>query len=803
MTRKPIALLVKRFPKLSETFILHEVLALEALGWQVTIFTLQPPSDEFSHADVARVKADIIKLDPKYPANNLAAQCKARSIAHIHAHFADVPAAIARRAAQIASIGFSISAHAKDIYLADPAKLRRNLVKARFVATCTSYNAEHLRKLAPGIPVAKLYHGIDCAKFDKLDRQPQLLPTILSIGRLRSKKGFDTLIEACRILRDDGREFVCRIIGYGPEEASLNALIQRYGLQWHVMLLGKQTHDVVLGQLEKASIFVLPCRIDADGDRDGIPNVLLEAMAAGVPIITTPVSGIPEIVTDDLNGRIVAPDAPAELAAAMAALLDDAGLTARLSQQGKEMVTDRFGCGRDMTALDRMLLTATGEGEGSIGYFIKGFPRLSESFISNEVLKLERLGKLVTVFAGTRGDDLASSVLTDLNAPLAYLPVAGSVSKNSLLGWLQIAVPAYLPVHWRFFRRRPRAWLAGLNAAFRFSRQYRHDEGRRCKRSYFKQFAQAGAVAEAIDRAGITHLHGHFCHSATTISWLAADMAGVPFSFTAHAKDIYEARHNPGDMLSHKVAAAQFVTTCTAANHTHMAEQLAHPNNLHTVYHGLDIGYFSPMARSHKGRVRILAVGRHVDKKGFDLLLRALSRLQFDGLDFRCRLIGETGPATKQLYALREELGLDEQVSIEPPEPRATLRQSYYNSDIFVLPCRIDDSGDRDGIPNVLAEAMATGLAVLSTNISGIPEIVTDGENGLMVDPDDVDALTATLTTLCKDELLRKRLGKNAAKRIAEVFDAERTIQDLKTLFEHGHIEQSLIETNQFLEAAE
>ena len=803
MTRKPIALLVKRFPKLSETFILHEVLALEALGWQVTIFTLEPPSDEFSHADVARVKADIIMLDPKNPANNLAALCKARSIAHIHAHFADFPATIARRAAKIAKIGFSISAHAKDIYLADPVKLRRNLIKARFVTTCTSYNAEHLRKLAPGVPVAKLYHGIDCAKFHRLDRQPQRLPMILSIGRLRSKKGFDTLIEACRILRDDGREFACRIIGYGPEEASLNALIERYGLQWHVMLLGKQTHDVVLGQLERASIFALPCRIDADGDRDGIPNVLLEAMAAGVPIITTPVSGIPEIVTDDINGRIVPPDAPAELAAAMAALLDDAKLTARLSQQAKEMVTDRFGCGRDMAALDRMLITATGEGEGSIGYFIKGFPRLSESFISNEVLKLERLGKHVTVFAGTHGDDLASSVLTDLNAPLAYLPVAGSVSKNSLLGWLQIAVPAYLPVHWRLFRRRPRAWLAGLNAALRFARQYRHEDGRRIKRSYFKQFAQAGAVAEAIDRAGITHLHGHFCHSATTISWLAADMAGVPFSFTAHAKDIYEARHNPGDMLSRKVAAAQFVTTCTEANHAHMVKQLAHTNNLHTVYHGLDISYFSPMARLQKGCVRILAVGRHVDKKGFDLLFRALSQLQFEGIDFLCRLIGETGPATKELFRLRDELELVDQVSIEPPESREILRQSYYSSDIFVLPCRIDDSGDRDGIPNVLAEAMATGLAVLSTNISGIPEIVTDGKNGLMVDPDNVDALTAALAELCKNELLRARLGKNAAKRIAEVFDADRTIQDLKALFEHSVIENGLIENGQFLEAAE
>jgi glycosyltransferase involved in cell wall biosynthesis len=784
MTRKPIALLVKRFPKLSETFILHEVLALEAMGWPVTIFTLEPPSDEFAHADVAKVKADIVPLDPKRPAGHLAALCTLRSISHIHAHFADHPAAIARKAAKRAAIGFSISAHAKDIYLADPAKLRRNMIAARFVTTCTSHNAEYLRKTAPGVPVAKLYHGIDCDKFSALQRQPESPPLILSIGRLRTKKGFDTLVEACAILKTQGHDFQCRIIGYGPEEYRLTQLIEAYGLNEQVHLLGKQAHDGVLAQLSRASLFALPCRIDADGDRDGIPNVLLEAMAAGVPIVTTAVSGIPELVTDAVNGRIVPHDCPADLAEAIATLLRDEVQAARLSRNAREMVTDRFGCGRDMAALDRMLLTATGEGGGSVGYFIKGFPRLSESFISNEVLKLERMGTHVTIFAGAHGDPLAAPVLSELSAPLAYLPPAGSVSKNSLLRWLRIVIPAYLPSHLRLLRRHPSAWFAGLRTAQNFARHYRHDDGRQFKRSYFKQFAQAGAVAEALERAGVTHLHGHFCHSATTISWMAADMAGLPFSFTAHAKDIYEARHNPGDLLSRKVEAARFVTTCTAANHDHMAKALANPHNLHTIYHGLDTRYFRSVTRAHQGPVRILAVGRHVEKKGFDLLLRALAQLQFENVDFRCRLVGEAGPATPELRSLRDELGLDEQLSIDPPEPRETLRQSYYDADIFVLPCRIDDRGDRDGIPNVLAEAMATGLAVLSTQISGIPEIVTNGENGLLVAPEDVDALTQALSRLCTDELLRARLGTYAAQRIAQVFDADRTICDLKALFE-------------------
>jgi glycosyltransferase involved in cell wall biosynthesis len=784
VTRRPIALLVKRFPKLSETFILHEVLALEALGWPVTLFTLHPPTDELTHADVARVAAKIIQLPTRSPEEVLARECRVRGIAHIHAHFADYPADIARDAAASAGLGFSISAHAKDIYLADPATARRSLRAARFVTTCTSYNAEYLRRLAPGVPVAKLYHGIDCDKFACTGHARQDPPLILSVGRLRTKKGFDTLIRACAVLHGEGRAFACEILGYGPELANLRQLIASLGLARHITLRGKQPHEEIVRRIGAASLFALPCRIDADGDRDGIPNVILEAMAARLPVVSTQVSGVPEVITDGHTGLLVAPDDPQALACAMARLIDDRALAQRLADNAHAAVTDRFGSGRDMAALDRMLLTATGEGPGSIGYFIKGFPRLSESFIANEVLLLEQLGKYVTVFAGARGDDLAAPVLARLQAPLAYLPAAGSVSRNSLWQWLRIVVPAYGLSHLRLIRRAPRQWWNGLVHAVRLARQYRHADGRKFKRSYLKQFAQAGAVAEALERAGVTHLHGHFCHSATTISWLAADMADVPFSFTAHAKDIYQVRHNPGDLLGRKVAAARFVTTCTAANHDHMSERVDDADKLHTVYHGLDTAFFHPVPRAVDGPARILAVGRHVEKKGFDLLLAALAELRRRGVDFRFRLIGEEGPAT---FELARQLALNDLAdccTIAPPEPREQLRASYHAADIFVLPCRIDDSGDRDGIPNVLAEAMATGLAVLSTNVSGIPEIVDDGVNGLLVAPDNVRELADALEMLCRDPALRGKLGAAATRQIAEVFDADRTILDLSALFD-------------------
>jgi glycosyltransferase involved in cell wall biosynthesis len=782
--RPPIAILVKRFPKLSETFILSEILALEAMGWPVTVFTLACPSDDITHADVAQVKAEVIQIDAANPARHLADHMRMRAIRHVHAHFASESAAIAREAAQMNSAGYSVSAHAKDIYLSDLAMLRETLRNARFVVTCTSFNAQYLRKIAPAVPIAKLYHGIDCERLCPCDQTLRAdPPLILSVGRLRTKKGFDTLIQACALLRDRNHDFSCEIIGYGPEQTALEAKVQKLRLGDHVQLAGKMPHDDVLARMRAASVFALPCRVDADGDRDGIPNVILEAMAMGVPVVSTPVSGVPEVISDGASGWLVPPDDPIALADRLTAIISGAISSKAITETARTTVVTRFGKGRDIQMLDRLLRGAMGEGPPGVGYVIKGFPRLSESFISAEVLRLERIGKRITVFALGQGDEIAAPVLADLTSPLAYLPSAGSVSKNSFVGWLKIMLPAYVPIHWRLFRKRPRAWVETFATALRFAHQYRKIGAVRTKRSYLKQFAQAGAIAEALPRAGITHLHGHFCHSATTVTWFAAQLAGCSFSFTAHAKDIYQERHNPGDLLTRKIAAASFVTTCTKANHEHLNQKAGNPPRLHTVYHGLDTRFFVPIARCENHQVRLIAVGRHVEKKGFDLLIAAIARLREHGLDVTCRIIGETGPVSDALAVQIAAFGLGDLIRLDPPEPHARLRDSYGQADIFILPCRIDESGDRDGIPNVLAEAMATGLAVISTNVSGIPEIVQDGENGVLVAPNDVDALADAVARLVRDPALRKALGDAAVATVHDIFDADRTIINLDHLF--------------------
>ena len=362
---RPIGVLVKVFPKLSETFILEETLGLEQRGVAMRLYTLAAPTDTLEHAQVARVRAPVTQVpEPglanahRYAARHLrlcaaaplrylgalaaalgrgragwqafvragwlAAQLRDDGVGHLHTHFISTPADIAELVAKIGALPFSISAHAKDIYLSAPADLRRKLMAARFTVTCTEFNRATLAQLAPRAAVHRMYHGLDRGLFHPRPRPAgRAPPLILSIGRLREKKGLDTLIDACAVLRARGLAFACEIVGYGPEHDRLAACIAQQGMGECVQLVGALSRDAVIATYARASVYVQPSRIAADGDRDGIPNVLLEAMAMGLPVVASNVSGIPELVEHESNGLLVEPDRPTPLADAIERLLAD------------------------------------------------------------------------------------------------------------------------------------------------------------------------------------------------------------------------------------------------------------------------------------------------------------------------------------------------------------------------------------------------------------------------------------------------------------------------------------------------
>ncbi len=421
-----------------------------------------------------------------------------------------------------------------------------------------------------------------------------------------------------------------------------------------------------------------------------------------------------------------------------------------------------------------------------IAYIIKGYPRLSETFISNEVLLLEQSGVTIKLFSIKHPDEaLQQTSVSQIKVKPIYLPAVTSLSNTFLPVWFLQNIRPFLKAHLKLAINQPITFLSTLFKASSMMMTYRQDIFAKPKKVYIKEFIQAVYIADQIIQSGnIRHIHSHFCHGATTIALFVSQLTNIPFSFTAHAKDIYQNAQNPGDLLIKKIQAASFVATCTGAN-KHYLDQLAEPEKIKLIYHGLDVAFFKPDQTTPEKEIQeILSVGRFVEKKGFHYLIEACSLLKNRGLSFHCRIIGEKDDAFTYLETLVDKLELRDVVSLEGPKAHQELKQIYQQSDIFALPCQIVDDGDRDGIPNVLVEAMASGLGVISTNISGIPELIKHQHNGLLIEEKSSAELANALEQLLTNKNLSAQFAENARKTVLREFDSEHTTQHLRRLFD-------------------
>lgn len=424
---------------------------------------------------------------------------------------------------------------------------------------------------------------------------------------------------------------------------------------------------------------------------------------------------------------------------------------------------------------------------GVVAYVMNGYPRLSETFITHEIHQLERAGLRLRLFSVKRErEEKVHPIVAAIRSPLTYLPDASTLSGTTLGRWLVRNLRVFLRGNAAVARRHPLRYVRTLGAALAMSWRYRPRGGRlRLRKVFVKEFLQAGEIAAHLLRAGdVGHLHGHFCHGVATITWFASRLTGIPFSFTAHAKDIYQADLNPGDLLERKLSAARFVATCTCANAQVLRARHVRPHEVHAIYHGLDTAYFSPAGQGGEAHTPIiLSVGRFVQKKGFDHLIEACAQLKRERVPFHCVIVGERGDAYESICQQIARLGLGDCVHLRSAVTQEALRDIYRMARVFALPCQVTADGDRDGFPNVLAEAMAMGVPVVSTPISGIPEMITDGVHGLLVESGDSRALAAALHRVLTDEALRARLAQSGRQRICECFDSSRTTLMLRDLF--------------------
>lgn len=392
-----VGYVVKRYPRYSETFIVNEILAHEVAGLDMEIFALGFPAESHFQNIIALVRAPVSYLMAEglrgmefwsaleglaeaapdfwphlavargeaardvYQAALLARHVKERGISLLHAHFATSAASVARLAAHFAGVPYSLTTHAKDIFHegVNSDDLRRKLEDAAAIVTVSDYNLTYLRDQfgASAAGVQRIYNGLDLARFSYSPSQ-QREPLVLGIGRLVEKKGFADLLQACAVLKDRGRTFHCRIIGEGEEAPKLHALIERHGLQNTVEMCGERPQNEIIAALREAVVLAAPCVIGHDGNRDGLPTVLLEAMALGTPCISTDVTGIAEAVRPEETGLLVPQADPPALANAIERLLDDPALRARLSRNARRLVEEQFDIARNAAQL-RALFEAT------------------------------------------------------------------------------------------------------------------------------------------------------------------------------------------------------------------------------------------------------------------------------------------------------------------------------------------------------------------------------------------------------------------------------------------------------------
>ena len=285
------------------------------------------------------------------------------------------------------------------------------------------------------------------------------------------------------------------------------------------------------------------------------------------------------------------------------------------------------------------------------------------------------------------------------------------------------------------------------------------------------------------NRIAVSHFHAHFSHGPTTVAFFAAWLTGRNYSFSAHAKDIYL---QEGDFLRHKLLRASFVVTCTEFNRNYLQHVAGKEAIIQRCYHGVDLKAFTaPAMRRLHSRPHILSIGRLVPKKGFLVLLQALHFLRQGGYQFHCSIIGE-GPLQYELLQARTALRLADWVDFLTPMSQGDLLDYYRRADLFALACEVQEDGDRDGIPNVIVEAMVMGLPIVSTRISGIPECVDEGINGMLVAEKDPLALAIAIALLLGEPEWAQQMGRAGREKIEREFDARRNVEQIAAALRHA-----------------
>jgi colanic acid/amylovoran biosynthesis glycosyltransferase len=388
-------------------------------------------------------------------------------------------------------------------------------------------------------------------------------------------------------------------------------------------------------------------------------------------------------------------------------------------------------------------------------YIVSLFPCWSETFIVREIMGMIRLGVDVRIVSLKHPSE--KLVQSDAAALLDRVSYPAS--------WWRTALSAITTLLFHPVRE--------IGDLIRIFRSLRSHSGALAKTMVV--WWRTLGLLPVVRTLAPTHIHAHWATYPSTAAWLLSKRIGIPFSFTAHAHDIFLEDH----LLADKMPAAKATIAISKFNRTYLQEHVAGADRcrIEIVHCGVSPDGF-PFVPDGRDRQRILAVGRLDDIKGFPHLIDACARLRDNGVAFRCHIIG-SGPLEDSLTAQIKRLGLQERVHLLGVRKQEEVRAALYQAGVFALPSVVTSRGDRDGIPVALMEAMATGIPVVSTRVSGIPELVEDDVTGLVATPGDADDLARCLTRLLNDAELGARLAVKARERVEQEFDIQKEVRKL------------------------
>ena len=799
-----LAYVAKMFPRISETFILNEVRALRREGIPFRIYSILPPSrDRRIHPEAESLAAEtevlpqpswrglpeffaaarrcfraapretatvmaraLVRPTPHsfrtlFRAVVLAERLRRDEISHIHAAWAHTPASVARIASRLTRMPWSMAAHAKDIHTSDQLSLAKKMASARFTLACTRHHRDLLERLGarqssrfPPGQIHLAYHGVDTEYFSPAgaDEEPgrrngrraedMEAPVILFVGRLVPKKGPELLVEAAALLRKMGLPFTIEMVGDGPLRSPLERRIRDLGLENVVFMRGPWVREEVRDVMRRATCFALPCLVTADGDRDGIPNSLGEAMASGLAVVSTRQPSIEELVEDGETGLLVPPEDPAALAETLARLLVDPVERQRLGRRARAAVVERFAAAQCES--ERVRHLARGLEVGRVLYVSgdRGVPVRGQKGASIHVRALIEAwresgveSRVVTTSSGpSQGEAPAADVhearagvfLTNLAKGLVRLTGSGPALERALL---RIADN-----------------LALLRAARTCARSWRPD-------IVYERYALSSIAGSLLARRlGIPH-----------ILEVNAPLADEEDRFRGLSLPRLTRRLERWVMCR-----ADLVIVVSPPLEEHARRLGVPPERIRVLPNGVDTRRFSPARDRERVRARLGLDGAFVAGfagtlrpwHGVAHLIRGFASAASTQANMKLMIMGD-GPERATLESLAREVGVAERVAFLGAVPHSEMGDHLAACDVLCAPY-----GPIEGFyfsPIKIAEYLACGRPVIASAVGHLAQTLDESRGAVLTAPGDEDAIGRALLSLARDPKRREALGAAAA----------------------------------------